>query len=286
MLEIVLSRGRDMRVLFCGLSSLAVLIAAFVGTAQAAELPAVEELQQQLGSAAQKVLVYEPHLSARDGDVAIEYVGYQANDVMAHLFGEDWQGQGGAIEFRALDGYVSFIDVSRFMKESAYLVFAREDGAPFTVDNVGQNQMGVPLGPYYLVWDNISSPALVQEGPHNWPYQVSEMRLVTLSDEALVPTGLDGAFREGAELVTTHCLSCHEVNGLGGAKFEGNLAEIVKDYEEADFLRLVLTPASERTGATMPALSDRLSEGERRRIADAVFDYLQAVPVQPQRPIE
>ena len=147
---------------------------------------------------------------------------------MAHLFGENWPRQGRAIEFRALDGYVSFIDVSRFIEESAYLVFAREDGAPFTVDNVGQNQMGVPLGPTISSGTTISSPALVQEGPRNWPYQVREMRLVTLSDEALVPTGLDSGFHEGAELVRTHCLSCHEVNGFGGAKFEGNLAEIVK----------------------------------------------------------
>ena len=225
--------------------------------------------------------VYEPHLSVGDSHVAIEYVGYPANDVMARLFGEDWQGQGSTIEFHALDGYVSRIDVSRFTEERAYLVFAREDGALFAVDNVHQNQIGVPLGPYYLAWDNISSPALVLEGTRNWPYQVREMRLVTLSDEALVPTGLDARFHEGAELVRTHCLSCHEVNGFGGAKFEGNLAEIVKHYEEAAFLRLVLTPASKRTGATMPALSDRLSEGERRRIADAVFDYLKAVPVQP-----
>ena len=270
-----------MRVSFSGLSSLAVLVAPFVGTAQAAELPAVAELQRLLGSAAQTVLVYEPHLSVGDRHVKIEYVGYQANDVMARLFGEDWQGQAGTIEFRALDGYVSQIYVSRFIEENGYLVFAREDGAPFTVDNVEQNQMGVPLGPYYLVWDNISSPALVQEGPRYWPYQVREMRLVTVSDEALVPTDLDTRFREGAELVRTHCLNCHEVNGFGGAKFEGNLAEIVKHYEEAAFLRLVLTPASERPGATMPALPDRLSEGERRRIADAVFDYLKAVPVQP-----
>lgn len=270
-----------MRVSLSGLSSLGVLIAAFLGTAQAAELPPVGELQRLLGSTSQTVRVYEPHLSVGDSHVAIEYVGYQANDVMARLFGEDWRGQGRTIEFRALDGYVSLIDVSRFAEESAYLVFARQDGAPFTVDNVEQNQTGVPLGPYYLVWDNISSPALVQEGPHNWPYQVREMRLVTLSDEALVPTGLDARFHEGAELVRTHCLSCHEVNGFGGAKFEGNLAEIVKGYEEADFRRLVLTPASERTGATMPALSDRLPEGERQRIADAVFDYLKTVPVQP-----
>ena len=107
------------------------------------------------------------------------------------------------------------------------------------------------------------------------------MHLVTLSNAALLPAGLDARFQEGAELVKTHCLSCHKVNGFGGAKFEGNLAEIVKDYGESEFLRLVLMPPSERTGATMPALPDGLSKAERQRIADAMFDYLKVVPVQP-----
>lgn len=169
-------------------------------------------------------------------------------------------------------------------RKAPNLVFARKDGAAFTVDNVEQNQMDVPLGPYYLVWDNISSPALLAEGARNWPYQVKEVNLVSLSDEGLLPAGLDARFREGAELVRTHCLSCHKVNGFGGAKFEGDLAEIMKDYGKADFLRLVLTPASERIGETMPALSDRLSEAERQRIAESMFDYLKAVPVQPSRP--
>ena len=139
----------------------------------------------------------------------------------------------------------------------------------------------MPLGPWYLVWDNISNPALLAEGAGSWPYQVTEIDLVSVSDAALLPEGFDIRFREGAELVRTHCLTCHKVNGFGGAKFEGNLAKIVKRYSEEGFLRLVLTPASVRRGATMPALSDRLPEPERRRIAGIIFDYLKAVPVQP-----
>lgn len=270
-----------MRNAFCVVKFLAVLAALLAGTAQAADLPPAEELQRQLGYPPRTVQVYEPHLSVGDRYVQIGYVGYPALDVMARLFGKGWKAQDGTIEFRALDGYVSRLDVTRFLKEDAYIVFARKDGAPFTVDNISQNETDVPLGPYYLVWDNISSPSLLQEGARNWPYQVKEVRLVTLSDEALLPAGLDARFHEGAELVRRHCLTCHEVNGFGGAKFEGNLAEIAKDYGEAEFLRLVLTPASEREGATMPALSDRLSEAERRRIAQAVLAYLKEVPVKP-----
>ena len=165
------------------------------------------------------------------------------------------------------------------MTEGAFIVFGRGDGSPFTVDNLAQNETDVPLGPYYLVWDNIGSPALLEEGARNWPYQVAEVNLVTLSDAALLPEGLDARFHEGAVLAKTHCLSCHLVNGYGGQKFEANLAEVAKVYDEAEFISLVLAPLSVLKETTMPPLSDRLAEEERQRIAKALFDYLVALPV-------
>ena len=178
-----------------------------------------------------------------------------------------------------MDGYISRLPVERFLSEGAFIVFARGDGAPFTVDNLAQNETGVPLGPYYLIWDNIGNPALLAEGARNWPYQVAEVNLVTLSDAALLPPGLDERLHEGAALAKTHCLSCHLVNGYGGRKFEANLAEVAKVYDEAEFVRLVLEPLSVLEETTMPPLSDRLAEDERQRIAKALFDYLNALPV-------
>ena len=207
------------------------------------------------------VTVYEPHLSVGDAHTAVDYVGYPAVDVMARLFGADWSSEAETVEFRALDGYVSRLPVERFLTEGAFMVFARGDGAPFTVDNLAQNETDVPLGPYYLVWDNIGNPALLAEGARNWPYQVAEVNLVNLSDAALLPAGLDARFHEGAALAKTHCLSCHLVNGYGGEKYEGNLAEVTKDYEQAEFVSLILAPLSVLEETTMPPLSDRLPEG-------------------------
>ena len=250
-----------------------------MSVARAAELPAVERLQEWMGTPASTIEVHEPILSAGDRQVMVEYVGYPAADVMAQLFGAAWHSRAETVELRALDGYVSRIDAARFLKESAYLVFARADGAPFMVDNVRQNLTDVPLGPYYLVWDNVSNPALLVEGAVNWPYQVHQVNLVSLSDSALLPDGLAADLHEGAELARRYCLQCHKVNGYGGEKFAGNLAHIARVHPEPDFVRWVLNPSSVRSNTNMPPLSDRLPDAERRRIAKALFDYLTAVPV-------
>ena len=268
-----------MRTIVSAVLRLAVLSSLVLSTARAAELPPVERLQERMGTPATAIPVHEPHLSVGDRRVAIEYVGYPAADVLARIFGTDWHDQAETVELRALDGYVSRIDVGRFLRETAFLVFARKDRAPFTIDNPRQNQTDVPLGPYYLVWDNITSPALLAEGARNWPYQVQHVNLVSLSDGALLPEGLAAELHEGAELVETYCLQCHKVNGFGGEKFPLDLAVIVKDRTEAVFMRWVLNPSSERPNTTMPPLSNRLPEAERRRIAKAAFDYLRAVPI-------
>ena len=151
---------------------LAMLVVLSMSVARAAELPAVERLQESMGTPPSTIEVHEPILSVGERQVMVEYVGYPAADVMAQLFGTAWHSRAETVELRALDGYVSRIDVARFLKETAYLVFARADGAPFTVDQIRQNRKDVPLGPYYLVWDNVSNPALLAEGSVNWPYQV------------------------------------------------------------------------------------------------------------------
>ncbi len=257
----------------------AVLLALSMSMARASEIPPVERLQERMGTPAKTLTVHEPHLSLGDRRVAIEYVGYPAVDVMATVFGENWHEQARTVELRALDGYVSRIDAARFLNETAFLAFARADGAPFTMDVPRQNQTDVPLGPWYLVWDNISNPALLAEGASDWPYQVHEVNLVSLSESALLPEGLAAELHEGAELAKRYCLQCHEVNGFGGEKHPSDLALIAKSYPEPEFTRWVLDPSSVRSGTTMPPLYHHIPDLERRRIAKVLFDYLAAVPI-------
>ncbi|MDH3666458.1 MAG: hypothetical protein OEN23_05965 [Paracoccaceae bacterium] len=245
----------------------------------AAEMPSPDALTARMGTAPQVIRVHEPHLSVGGRKVAIEYLGYPAGEVLSKILGTDWRGRAGAVEFRALDGYVSRIDTARFGPGHAWLVFARRDGTVFTVDNLGQNQLGVPLGPYYLVWDNITRAELFAEGASHWPYQVVEISLFDGSDAALRPDGLDGDHGAAIDLVKTNCLSCHKVNGYGGEKFEDNLAALAKARNRADFLAWLLAPSRLKPGTTMPPLAPLRAEAERERMAGAIYEYLEAVPV-------
>ncbi len=251
------------------------------GLSLAAALPAKTDLPRLLGHGPVAVEVIEPHLSSRDRLVKADYVGYPAGEVLDLLFGARWQETGREMAFHALDGYVSRIPVERFKTYRAYLVFERRGQRAFTVDNISQNEKQVPLGPYYLVWDNIAAPELVADGGSYWPYQVTSVDLSTVGATALLPGALARSFRDHAALATKYCLSCHQLNGYGGEKHPGNLAASVKGMTENAFRRWVLSPDQVKPGTPMPALPATMPEAERQAIAGKLYDYLQAVPVSP-----
>lgn len=252
--------------------SAGLLLLAMFG-ASAAELPPLERLRSSLGEPV-NVTVFEPHLSQSEGPVAIEYVAYPAIEIFALVLGEDWRSGDAAIELQALDGYSSRIDSSRFDRYPAYLAFARADGADFSVDVPSQNQTDVPLGPYYLIWDNRQHPELLLEVDHNWPYQVDRIELFYGFGDILTPATLDPEYLEGARLAQSHCLSCHQIKGLGGEKSLIDLSLVAGAYDPDQFSRWLLDPSSVKPGTTMPALAPRSEQEERERMARAIYDYL------------
>ena len=124
----------------------------------------------------------------------------------------------------------------------AYLAFARADRSLFTVDNLAQNKRNIPLGPYYLVWDNKADPELLSAGAHDWPYQVADVSVFEGSDAALRPPGFDPALEPGLENAKTHCLTCHKVNGYGGEKAGGDLALVARGLGKSLFVKWALDP--------------------------------------------
>ncbi len=246
------------------------------GTAAAhehGELPDPTQLERELGPPT-KLTVYEPHLAAGDTQVAIEYEGFPTVRVIESLFGPEWPVQGSVVRFSALDGYQSVIPVSRLSQIPSLLVFARADGSAFTVDNPLQNEMAVPLGPYYLVWDNVLFPELLQEGARNWPYQVNRLELDHGADAVLLPEQLSGSEREGADAFVAHCLSCHELGGTGGKKFPVDWNRALQSTPGSDFVQWLLNPSRLRPGSAMPPLAATEPEAQRERKARLIYEYL------------
>jgi cytochrome c2 len=246
---------------------------------RAFQLPEVAELEKKIGSPARSIQVVEPHLSTRKKQVKVRYTGYPAEQVLNLYLGAGWQKGDRDLEFRALDGYVSRIHPEHFRKYRAYLVFRRKDGKPFEVDNPGQNQKKVPLGPYYLVWDNSHSPELLALGTTHWPYQVTEILLAAPEKAALLPGDLASTYAEHAELAQRFCISCHRINGTGGDKMPINLAEQAKKLNQEQFMNWVLRPNQVKPGTMMPPLGTSMPEAQRESIARKLYDYLQALPV-------
>jgi mono/diheme cytochrome c family protein len=248
-------------------------------------LPAPALLQTQMATLPAVVTVIEPHLSVKgEPPVRRAYLGYPAAQVLRQLLGADWnKAPNSEIEFRALDGFVARIPVERFAKYRAHLVFGLADAkAPFSVDNKAQGEKDVPLGPYYLVWDNLAAPELLAEGGAQWPYQVAQISLRQASPPALLPPGISSEqWAEHAALAQKFCLSCHQVNGFGGDKMPLNLAVRAKLLDERTWRVWLLTPQAFKPGTSMPALPEAMPQAEREAIAAKLHAYLKALPVLP-----
>lgn len=245
--------------------------------ARSADVPTPEKMMKQLSVAPVTVTVAEPHFGAQHRS----YVAFPARLVLDKALGENWNAPGAIIRLKALDGYASVIAASDLTGPDAFLAFGMADGSPFMVNNALQNETDIPLGPWYLVWDNIRNPALLKDGAVIWPYQVNQVEVAEAGDDQLFPAGLDERYRTGGKLVQVNCITCHKVNGYGGDKLAINLADVVKDKTRDAFLKWVLSPRTVKADTTMPGLPVEWPEPQRQQAAEAMYDYLAHVPVLP-----
>jgi len=161
------------------LSRLIVCLAAFMPIlAGAAELPSPDALAARLAREPVSVEVRHAHDGLGERAPVLAFRGFPANEALDALLGAGWRDAGANLEFVAADGYRSAIPVAHFTRYRAWLVYQRGDDAAFVTDNVYQGKRDVPLGPWYLVWDNIGSPELILLGDHYWPYQVTDVTWV------------------------------------------------------------------------------------------------------------
>lgn len=234
------------------------------------ELP-VEELRRLAPEVSLKV--FEAH--ERQNRV---YRVLPARTVFDKVFGKDWE-QAQEVVFTSIDGYQPSVPVEKFLAHKAYFAFADADGKPFTLTNRLQNNEVVPLGPLYLVWDNIGSKVLLEAGASDMPYQIKtiELKLEAPFPNMIPPSGSSEQVQRGFEHFRKHCAACHTINGDGGGKApELNYPASVVEYIKPEYLkRWIMQPQSIRYNSTMPALGEEISN--REKVADEIIAYLKAM---------
>ena len=253
------------------------LRAELAGATQALDRARIAEL----AGGTRSLTVLEPH-----EDRERSYVGASMQSLLQALYGDAWR-RAGAVQFECADGYRALVDPARLVAHPALLAWESGDGAPFTLRNRTQNDELVTLGPYYLVWDNLAAPEVRARGASDWPYQVVGIALVevdTLLPKVLPPEGADAAVQRGFAAFRSHCLTCHSINGQGGAKApELNYPASVTEYLAPGWLRRwILEPTAIRHATTMPGLPPELPG--REAVAADIERYLQAMAAHKQRP--
>jgi mono/diheme cytochrome c family protein len=213
------------------------------------------------------------------------YRAIAARTVFDKIFGKDWE-KAQEVIFTSIDGYQPSIPVAKFLAHDAYLAFAHDDGGPFTMVNTLQNNENVPLGPLYLIWDNLHSKALLESGASDMPYQI---KTIALTFEAPYPntsppSGSSAQVQRGFAHFRKYCISCHTVNGEGGGKApELNYPISVTEYIKPEYLkRWIEHPQSIRYNTAMPALGQEIPN--RDKVADEIIVYLKVMSIRKRAP--
>jgi mono/diheme cytochrome c family protein len=214
------------------------------------------------------------------------YKAYPVRPLFEHIFGKKWE-QAEEIVFTSADGYQPSIPVAKFLAHDAYFAFAHADDTPFTLVNVLQNDELVQLGPLYLVWDNLQSKALLDDGASGMPYQVIGIELTAFASRfpnLSPPAQASPQAQHGFLHFRKHCLACHTINGDGGGKApELNYPTSVIEYLKPEYLtRWIENPASIRHNTVMPALAKEIPN--RAQVAEEIIAYLKAMSTAKRMP--
>ncbi|WP_052494210.1 c-type cytochrome [Nitrosospira sp. NpAV] len=213
------------------------------------------------------------------------YRAFPARPVLDKVFGEEWR-KAQEIAFTSIDGYQPSVPVAKFLAHDAYLAFAHENGAPFTMTNTLQNNEIVPLGPLYLIWDNINSKELLESGASDMPYQIKrvEVKSVAPFPNMAPPANASVEVQRGFTHFRKHCMACHTINGEGGGKApELNYPVSVVEYIKPEYLkRWIENPQTIRHNTTMPGLARGIPN--REKVAEELILYLKVMSIAKRAP--
>jgi mono/diheme cytochrome c family protein len=243
-------------------------------------VPEIEHLDKAL--APQEIRVVEPHLGQE-----VVYVGYPARAVFQAIYGKDWEK---AEEFllTCVDGYQPNIPAKQFLESTAFFAFRKADGGDFTIRNKQQDDKVVPLGPLYLVWENIKDEAMHEDGGSSWPYQVNGVDVISFAEKypnLAPPVHASARAKDGFLLFRKRCFSCHTVNGQGGGAsgIELNYPVSVTEYFRPEWLaKFIDQPKDVRHLSPMPPYSVN-AKNRKAQIGD-VIAYLEVMAKNKKAP--
>lgn len=213
------------------------------------------------------------------------YQVYSATTLFDFIFGSDWR-TAEEIIFICEDGYQPSIPVTKFLQHDAYFAFASADQQPFTLRNSLQNNEKVQLGPLYLIWNNLNSSDLLNEGAADMPYQITGIELTTFAARfpaIFPPSNASADAQRGFLHFRKHCFACHTINGEGSGKaMELNYPVSVTEYIQPAYLKLWIdNPTAIRFNSKMPPLAAEIPN--RNKVIDEIIAYLVAMrTIKPQ----
>lgn len=236
------------------------------------------DMEKKAGTA--QVTVWEPH-----EDRNVTYEGFDARKLFTAVYGDDWK-KADEVLFTCVDGYQPVLPRDRFDRHASYLAYKRLDQEAFNIQNRFQDEKDVPLGPFYLVWDNLDSKELRDQGASAWAYQIVGVDLVTFADRfprMSPPNAASDKAKRGFLAFRENCMSCHTINGEGGGKApELNYPMSVTEYfSDAWMRKWILDPRSIRYTSTMPDFS---SHPKPDVLVDEVLAYLKTMARHKQKP--
>jgi len=230
----------------------------------------LEEIKKKVPPVTIKVI--EPHINAERS-----YQAFPINQLLSlpEIYDKSWKFTEEMV-LTCLDGYAPSIPVEEFINYTAYLAFAPVPGEKFSIENIGQNEKNVSLGPFYLVWDNIKHMEIKDEGASFWPYQVESIDLVSFSDKfpKLAPKKeASTEVKKGFLAFRRYCLSCHTIHQEGGGKAP-DLTQATKTHKKDWLKKFIDNPRSLRPESKMVQFN--LNHRSREKTIDHIIEFLEA----------
>lgn len=206
--------------------------------------------------------------------------GVPTNELLDLVYGVDWRNRE-EMATVALDGYRSSLPIERYLKYDSYVVYEDVKRPQFILVK-SEDGKYVELGPFWLVWDNVTFPELKASVSYGWPWQQVGFKLAKFTDlfaNSAPPEGSPENVKQGFLEAREFCMSCHKINGdggkIGGELIQTGIIEKTDDRRMKDLILdidIVLTAFPNASGMVL-----RSELPNREKVADDIIAYLNAM---------